>query len=361
MTHYRTYIAVLLISALISAVVSPLACFLAKRLGAIDLPGPRKIHQIPIPRFGGVAIFRGFCFSLGCLYLVDNSVSSYFRNFEKLTLSLVFGAFLMLCLGIYDDCRGANPTQKFLDQILIANLLYLFGFRIDAMTNPFGGEDFQLGLVGVPITIIWIVGVTNSLNLLDEIDGLVAGVTLIISASLAVINTLTGDVLLALLNLCLAGACIGFLPSNKHPAKFFLGDSGSLTIGLILSCIGIISLFETGTTSVADTPIFSVPLILFGLPLFDTTRVIVLRLLRGVPIFQADKEHVHHRLLDLGLSQRQTVWVLYFIASGFGLFSIFLSRLKSGHQVQLSFLFGVVSVGALLVWRFGLKSIVKRG
>ncbi len=360
MIHHRTYLAVLLISAVTSAVATPLAGLLAKRLGAMDLPTPRKIHRIPMPRLGGVAIFLGFCLPLGCLYLVDNSVSSYFRNFEKLTASLVFGAVLMLGLGICDDCRGVNAVKKFLVQILIASLLYLLGFRIDAFTDPFGERDIQLGLMGFPITIIWIVGVTNSINLLDGIDGLVAGVTLIISASLAVINTLTGSALLALLNLSLVGACLGFLPSNKHPAKIFLGDSGSLTIGLILSCIGIISLFKTGTSSVADTPIFTVPLILFGLPLFDTARVMVLRFLAGVSIFQADKEHVHHRLLDLGLSQKQTVWILYFIALSFGLLSILLARLQLGHQVQLSLLFGFVSFGAFLVWRLGLKSSTKR-
>ena len=357
MNQYKTYIGMLVISAIASYIFTPLAKVLAARWGAVDLPNPRKIHKLPMPRLGGIAVFLGFCFPWAGMYLLNNFVTSNFREYEKLFSALIAGAAAMLGLGIYDDCRGADATKKFVIQSAVAVLLYFAGFRIDEVTNPFSGPDIHLGWIGLPITVLWIVGVTNSINLLDGIDGLVSGVTFLIALSLAAINAMAGNVLLALLTVCLAGACLGFLPHNHFPAKIFLGDSGSLTIGIVLACVGVMSLFKPGTTTGAASPIISVPLILFGLPLFDTARVMISRWLQGVSMFRADKNHVHHRLLALGLSQKHAAWLLYFVAAGLGGASVLLSRMDPGHQVQLSVLFALLAIGAYVFWRFHLREL----
>jgi UDP-GlcNAc:undecaprenyl-phosphate GlcNAc-1-phosphate transferase len=357
MREYKTYAVVFLLSAFGSFIFTPLAKRLAFKWGAVDLPNARKIHKAPMPRLGGVAVFLGFCLPWAGLYLLDNFVSHYFREYERLFVALVSAAAAMLGLGIFDDCRGADAAKKFLVQIGVALFLYFAGYRIDEVSNPWSGRDFELGWFALPLTVLWIVGVTNAINLLDGIDGLVSGVTFFIALSLAVINAMAGNVLLALLTVCLAGACLGFLPHNHYPAKIFLGDSGSLTIGMVLACVGVLSLFRAGTTTGAANPVISVPLILFGLPLFDTARVMLKRLMRGVSMFQADKNHVHHRLLSLGLSQKHAAWILYFVAAGLGAASVLLTRLEIGHQLQLSVLFALLATGAYVFWRIHLREL----
>jgi UDP-GlcNAc:undecaprenyl-phosphate GlcNAc-1-phosphate transferase len=261
----------------------------------------------------------------------------------------------MLVLGVYDDCKGADASKKFIAQIVIAVGLWWGGFRISQIENPWAVESFGLGHFSLPLTVLWIVGVTNAINLLDGIDGLVAGVTACIALSLAVINAISGNIIVTLLTLALAGACVGFLGHNHAPANIFLGDSGSLTIGLVLACIGIVSVFNQGSGSAS--PIITVPLILFSLPLFDTLRVMVLRLLRGVSIFQADRNHVHHRLLDLGLNHRQAAWTLYGVAASTGLLAITLSLLDSVQQVVVSSVFATVLAGLYWLWRSRARKI----
>jgi UDP-GlcNAc:undecaprenyl-phosphate GlcNAc-1-phosphate transferase len=174
--------------------------------------------------------------------------------------------------------------------------------------------------MSLPVSVLWMVGITNAINLLDGIDGLATGVTACIALALGMINVLAGNIMVALLTVCLAGACLGFLPHNFSPARIFLGDSGSLCIGIILACIGVISLFKAATVTFV-----AVPLLLFGLPLFDTTSVVLGRAFRGAPIFQADKTHVHHRLLAIGLSQKQAAYLLYFLTAVMGGIGIVLS------------------------------------
>ncbi len=312
MNNFKTYLAVLMMSALASYFLTPLVRRLAFRWKAIDLPGERKVHQEPMPRLGGLAVFGGFCAPWLLFYLLDNRVTATFQNYEKLFLALMIGAGLMLLLGMADDIKGLNAKQKFSFQIMTALALYLGGFQINLLSNPFGGS-IALGWLALPISILWIVGVTNAINLLDGIDGLATGVTVCIALALALINIMNDNIMVALLTLCLAGACLGFLPHNFSPAKIFLGDSGSLFIGLVLSCIGIISLFKVTTAAIVI-----VPVVLFGIPLFDTTAVFFGRLVRGDPLFKADKTHLHHRLLRLGLNQRQAALLLYAVSAALG-------------------------------------------
>ncbi len=355
MTSYKTYLLMLFIAAMGAFWLTPFAAWLAHRIGAIDLPNARKVHARPTPRLGGVAVVLGFCLPWAALYLLRNPVSLAFQNYETLFGTLILGVFAMLALGIYDDCKGADASKKFIAQILIAVGLWFGGFKIQGIDNPWGLEPFQVGVFSLPITVLWIVGVTNAINLLDGIDGLVAGVTACIALSLAVINTISGNVVVTLLTLALAGACLGFLAYNHAPAQIFLGDSGSLTIGLVLACIGVISVFNQGTG--AASPILTVPLILFSLPLFDTLRVMVLRMARGVSVFQADRTHVHHRLLDLGLNHRQAAWTLYLVAGSTGLLAIVLSLLDGVQQVIVSAAFGAVATGLYWIWRIRVRRL----
>lgn len=357
MTSYKTYLLMLFIAAMGAFWLTPFAAWLAHRIGAIDLPNARKVHARPTPRLGGVAVVLGFCLPWAALYLIQNPVSLAFQNYEKLFLALILGVFAMLTLGVYDDCKGADASKKFIAQIVIAIGLWLGGFRIHAIDNPWGLQAFDVGFFSLPLTVLWIVGVTNAINLLDGIDGLVAGVTACIALSLAVINAISGNIVVTLLTLALAGACLGFLAYNHAPAHIFLGDSGSLTIGLVLACIGVISVFNQG--SGAASSILTVPLILFSLPLFDTLRVMMLRIARGASIFQADRSHVHHRLLDLGLNHRQAAWTLYAVAGLTGLLAIVLSLLDGVQQVIVSAVFGLVAAAAYWAWRVKARRLVE--
>lgn len=354
--RYNTYLGILVMSALAAFWLTPVAGWLAFKVGAVDLPNERKVHSHAMPRLGGVAVYLGFLLSLAAVPLLQNSIADEFRNVANLFIPLLLGSLAMLALGVYDDMKGADASKKFLAQVAIATGLWFGGFRIDAIMNPFGEPISLNDMLGLPFTVLWIVGVTNAVNLLDGIDGLVAGVTACMALSLAVINILSHNVIVSLLNLALAGACLGFLPHNHAPARIFLGDSGSLTIGMLLSCIAIISLFNDRSQGVQGaSSLLTVPLLLFALPLFDTTRVMYHRWRRNVSIFQADKNHVHHRLLAMGLSHRQAAWTLYAVAILTGLLSITLSLMDKGGQLFMSALFAALAVGFTVMWRVRLR------
>jgi UDP-GlcNAc:undecaprenyl-phosphate GlcNAc-1-phosphate transferase len=353
MSQYKTYMVVLLVAAAGAFMLTPSVIRLALTWGAVDHPNPRKIHQRLMPRMGGLAVFFAFCLPWAGLYLIDNPVSAAFRDFEKRFAVLVFGATTMLLLGIYDDLKGANAGKKLIVQVAAAFVLWAGGIRIEDLAIPWS-DPIDLNWFSLPVTILWIVGVTNAINLLDGIDGLVTGVTAVMAICLAIINVLSGNILLALLTLSLAGACIGFLPYNHSPARIFLGDTGSLTIGIVLGGIGVLSLYHEGRQTAG--PMLTIPLILFGLPLFDTLRVMVQRLAAGKSMFEADKNHVHHRLLEMGLSQRQAAWTLYAVAATLGIAAILLSQLEHGRQSMFSLLFAGLATGVYIIWRTVLRS-----
>ena len=345
------------VSAFGSAALTPVAMRVAARIGAVDLPNARKIHSKPMPRLGGFAVFFGFLLPWAGLYLLQNQVSVVFRDYEKLFAALMAATGTMFALGVYDDAKGAAPGMKLIVQAFTALCLFVAGYRIESISIPFSGA-LPLGYFSLPISMLWIIGVTNAINLLDGIDGLVSGVTLITALSLSVINIMTGNVLLALLTLCLAGACLGFLPYNHYPARIFLGDSGSLTIGMVLACIGILTLFRFAPYHGNARSLITGPLLLFGIPIFDTMRVMFKRFRKGVSIFRPDKTHVHHRLLSMGMSQKHAAWLLYFVAACLGGASIFLTRMDAGQQKQLSVLFALLAGGGYLIWRLHLREVL---
>jgi UDP-GlcNAc:undecaprenyl-phosphate GlcNAc-1-phosphate transferase len=351
----RTYFAILFLSTVGSFLLTPVARRLAFRWGALDIPSARKIHTEPKARLGGLAVFGGFCLPWIGLYVWQNRVSALYFDFQFAFAVLLAGSTAMLFVGAYDDIKGLSPSQKLAAQVLIAIGAYFGGFKITILSNPFGAP-IHLGWLSLPASVLWIVALTNAINLLDGIDGLVTGVTACIALYLALINILAGNVIVGLLTLGLAGACLGFLPYNFSPARMFLGDSGSLLIGFLLACIGITSLFK-GTTAT----LIVVPLILFGLPLFDTTSVILGRLQRRVPLFQADKSHVHHRLLRLGLTQKQAACFLYAVTVLLGGVAAALSVQDAPLSlfIVLAFLIGLTTL-TWLAWRTYIRKQVPK-
>jgi UDP-GlcNAc:undecaprenyl-phosphate/decaprenyl-phosphate GlcNAc-1-phosphate transferase len=297
---------------IISLAVTPGVARLAFRIGAIDKPGRRKIHDSVMPRLGGVAVFAGFLAAASLLIGRE----------EKIT-GLLLGGTIILLLGIADDIRGLSPKTKLLGQLLAASVIVYFGIRVDFINNPFDGY-FYFTTLSIPITIIWIISVTNSVNLIDGLDGLASGVSTIALLTFSLIAYKTGQTTVSLLAFALAGSIMGFLRYNFHPAKIFLGDSGSMFLGFMVSVFAVFGLLK-GVTMIA----FVVPIVILGVPIFDTCFAIVRRYCQHKPIFQADKQHIHHRLLNCGLTHRQTVLIIYCISLFFSLSALLM--LRNGH------------------------------
>ncbi len=345
----RTYFTMLLLAMVVTFVTTPLANRLAHLLGAVDRPDPRKIHRNPTPRLGGLAVLCGFCAPLPALYFLDNRVAWIFQQNQLLILTLVGCSLVMFAVGVADDILNLSPGRKLVFQILVAIAMYAGGFRISEITTPWG-HTWHLHWLALPVTVGWIVGLTNATNLLDGMDGLVAGMAAVLAVSLALINILGGNTVVALLTFCLAGAALGFLPYNFSPARIFLGDSGSLFLGLVMAAISTISFFKAATATLV-----LIPFLLFALPLFDTTTVVIGRLRRGQHPFSPDKTHVHHRLLSLGLNQKEAAFFLYVVCIFLGVAAIILSwRLSSAVFLTLLVL-GTILAVSLLTWSVRLR------
>lgn len=281
---------------LISFSATPVVIGLAKKIKAIDVPkDSRRVHKKPIPLIGGLAIFYGFLISVLCFCVIDKTVTG-----------ILLGALIIVTTGVIDDKYGLNAKVKLLMQIVAAGVVVAFGVNMSYIENPISGEYITLGWLSIPITLIWIVGITNAVNLTDGLDGLAAGISTIASVSFLVLIMFTDNLNLAIMTAALAGAGFGFLPYNFNPAKIFMGDTGSMFLGYILACISIQGLMKTYTVIS-----FAVPILLLGLPIFDTLFAIIRRILTGRSIMSPDRGHLHHRLLDMGFSQRQTVAILY--------------------------------------------------
>jgi len=347
----KTYLAILVLSAVATYLLTPYVILLAFRWGAVDQPNARKIHTHPMPRLGGLAVFCGFCLPWTGFYLFTNRVTAAYHQEERLFLTLLLAATMMLAIGAYDDIKGANAAKKFFVQAVAAVLLYYGGFRIDKLSIPFG-HPLILGVWSLPVSVFWVVAITNAMNLLDGIDGLVTGVAACIALCLALINILGNNIVVGLLTVSLAGACLGFLPHNFSPAKIFLGDSGSLFIGIVLASIGTVSLFKAATATFV-----LVPVILFGLPLFDTTSVVLQRAFLGKPLFQADKNHVHHHLLRIGFNQKQAAIFLWVIAVCLGGLAVLASaEVSVVRVVGIGVLAFALSVAIWWAWHRSLRN-----
>lgn len=297
----------------ISFAVTPLIKKLAIRIGAIDFPrDDRRVHDEPIPRLGGLAIYIGFLVAV--LSLVPYSVK---------TLGTLAGATLIVILGVVDDMKPLSSRLKLLVQVMAAFILVACGVRVEWITNPFNTVEGMtyLSYFSYPITIFWVVGVTNTLNLIDGLDGLAAGIAFIASLTLLTVSLMNGNRTMVIYTAALAGASIGFLPYNFNPAKIFMGDTGSTFLGFVLAAISI-----EGAMKGAATLAIAIPVLALGLPIFDTTFAIIRRAVNGKPIMEADKGHLHHRLLALGLSQKQVVLTLYAASAFLGLGAIVVTQ-----------------------------------
>ncbi len=317
-----------LLSLACSAVFTPLVIKLAHRLNAIDHAlSSRKIHGRPIPRLGGIAIAAAFFVPITGLLLVNSGVGRLFYSDGLRPLGLYVGGALIALLGIYDDLKGAGAKLKFSVQFAVAALVYFLGYRIDALANPFG-PTIQLGWLGLPFTMFWIAGVINAINLIDGLDGLAGGVALVAVGMTFVLALLRAEPLMMLFTAALAGALIGFLRYNFNPAKIFMGDTGSMFLGFVLA----VSAIETSQKSSTAVAIL-IPIIVLGLPITDTMLAIWRRGVRGAPLFHADRGHIHHRLLDAGLTQRAACLALWGVSLALGLVALVLAFASSG-QLQ---------------------------
>ena len=306
----------------ISFACTPAVRMLAIKIKAVDVPKDnRRMHKVPIPRMGGLAIFVGFLVSV--LFFVP--LGNEFR-------SILIGALTLVVLGIIDDIVALKPRTKFAGQIIAALIPALSGVSIHGIVNPFvPGQYSTLGIFSIPFTVIWIVGITNAVNFIDGLDGLACGVSAIATVTMFIIAVLFGETYIALMMAALAGACLGFLPYNMNPAKIFMGDTGSMFLGYILATVSIQGLFKFYAVIS-----FAVPFILLGLPIFDTGFAIVRRLLKGQSPLQADRGHVHHRLIDLGFDQKQSVAILYAFSALMGLTAVILARTNESKLIILA-------------------------
>ena len=289
----------------------------AIRRGWVVMPASHHIHDAAIPRLGGVAIFLAFVVTAVVLAL-----TSYFLNIDigippPTLLYLMLPATLVFALGLYDDFRPVSPYVKFSVQIVAGLLLFLGGYKILQVPLLFGEQHFEW--FSLPLTILWVLWITNAFNLIDGLDGLAAGSALFSTLTVFIVSLVSNDMPVALLTLGLAGAILGFLRFNFNPATIFLGDSGSLFIGFMLSALAL-----AGRQKAPTVVAVAIPIVSFGLPVLETTLSVFRRWMNGQPLFGADREHIHHKLLDRGFSQRQVVVILYGVSALFGLLSLFL-------------------------------------
>ena len=334
-------------------VITPYTMRLAKKVGAIDIPCDRRINKKPMPRLGGVAVICGFIVSV--IYLLFSmAIEGGFGLMEHAIK--IIGFFISIAiLGIVcfiDDCKDIKAIYKLLAQIIAAIVVVLCGINIENIDFPALNNIIQTyPWISYVLTVVWIVGITNAINLIDGLDGLSSGITLISCISLLIVFTINGSPLLSIILItALAGAITGFLPYNFNPAKTFIGDTGSNFLGFSLAVISILGVAKTYTAIVIIAPI-----IVLGLPIFDTIFAIVRRIYKGKSlkaVFMPDKGHLHHRLMAKGYTQKEAVFILYGLSATLGVFTIVL--LESGIWKAVSFAFMVIAIGAI-----GYKDIIK--
>ncbi|RHV77076.1 undecaprenyl/decaprenyl-phosphate alpha-N-acetylglucosaminyl 1-phosphate transferase [Butyricicoccus sp. OF13-6] len=335
-----TIIAAFAVAAVLSYFFTPPVKNFAHKVGAIDVPkDARRMHKKPIPRLGGLAIYGGFL----CSILI-------FGQLDETMLCVLLGAAIIVALGIFDDVLALGAKLKFVVQIVAAAIpVCISDLQIGLFTNlnPLSDTPFvHLGILAVPVTIIWIVGITNAVNLIDGLDGLAVGVSSIAAITMLAVALLTGNMPIAITMAALAGACIGFMPYNLNPAKIFMGDTGSTFLGYMLATVSIMGLFKFYAVIS-----FAVPFLILGLPIFDTANAIIRRVAAGRSPMSPDRGHVHHKLIDMGFNQKQAVAILYAISATLGLTAVVLT--SSGEVKAIVLLLAVLAailVGAGIVY-----------
>ncbi len=314
------FFAIFFLSLLFSFVLTRYVRDIASARGWVAIPShDRHLHSVALPRLGGVAIFISFSLSMAAVAVISSYVPHVRSALSlKTLLTILIPASVIFLLGVYDDLRGAGPYLKFVVQALAATMLFMGGLRILNIPVLFGQHQLPW-FVGLPVTILWVLAITNAFNLIDGLDGLAAGSALFSTLVAFVVALLSGYSLVTIMTIALAGAILGFLRYNFNPATIFLGDSGSLFIGFLLSALAL-----AGAQKAPTIVAVAIPVVSFGLPILETSLSILRRLISGRPVFTADREHIHHKLLQHGLSHRQVVIVLYGVSAVFALLSLFL-------------------------------------
>ena len=327
------------VALLVSYFMTPPVKRFAENVGAIDIPKDgRRVHNHPIPRMGGLAIFTGFVLSV-----------LLFVNMSMQVMGLLLGAVIIAVMGALDDLLCLNPWIKLGGQFLAALVAIRCGIVFDVISNP-GFLDAEatipLGWLSIPFTIIWIIACTNAVNLIDGLDGLAVGISAISSISMMIVSMIlpAGIGSIPLILACLAGSCVGFMPYNINPAKIFMGDVGSQFLGFVLSCISIMGLFKFHAIIT-----FLIPLLSLAVPLGDTIFAFFRRILHGQSPFHADRGHIHHKLIDMGMSQKQAVAVLYAVSAVLGLIAVLIAGPGTGIRIVCIVVAFAIS---LTVWLF---------
>jgi UDP-GlcNAc:undecaprenyl-phosphate/decaprenyl-phosphate GlcNAc-1-phosphate transferase len=335
----------------VTLVATPLVMRLARRAGALDHPGPRRIHAQPIPTMGGIALVIAV---MGVAW-VARTMPGPARVLElRPLIGLSLAAIPLLALGTIDDLRGIPPWVKLVIQAGSALVLSMFGYGVPLITNPFGGS-LATGPFNVPLTVAWVLVVVNAINLIDGLDGLASGAVCIASMALWWVAHTHGDFYVMFVSSLVAGATLGFLRYNFPPARVFMGDTGSHFLGLVMAAASLLE-SRKGTATV----ILLFPLVAMGLPIADSVLAFIRRLLRGTPVFRADSEHIHHRLLRLGLSPRNALFVLWYLCIYLGVMAVVLAAMPREYAWMVAALLALGLVFAFEVMEFIDRKLAER-
>ncbi|TYR80140.1 undecaprenyl/decaprenyl-phosphate alpha-N-acetylglucosaminyl 1-phosphate transferase [Priestia megaterium] len=295
-----------------SILITPLVKKLAFKIGATDKPNQRKVHQKIMPRLGGLAIFISFLVG----YFILQPTSEY-------ALPIVIGSLIIVITGVLDDMIELSAKIKLAGQLVAALIVVVYGgVQIDFINLPFDGR-LEFGILSIPITILWIVGITNAINLIDGLDGLAAGVSSIVLITISGMAIMMGNMFVTSMGFIVLGSTLGFLIYNFHPAKIFMGDTGALFLGYMISVLALLGFKNVTVIS------FIVPVIILGVPISDTIFAIIRRIVKKQPLSAPDKSHLHHCLLRLGYSHRQTVLIIYGMSAIFGLAAVIFSKVET--------------------------------
>jgi len=368
------YAIVFIAASLCSLALTPLVRSFARRFGAMDLPGGRKIHSQPMPRLGGLSIFISYYLVLAVASRFDffHFPADFFRTEHHAWIFLATG--LVLGIGIVDDFRRLPPAFKFLVQVIAGLIVALFCYKVEAVSLPFG--TLRLGIWAIPLTVFWIVAVINAINLLDGLDGLASGTAFIVCITMFAISLVGQNIGVALVSFIFAGSILGFLRYNFHPASIFLGDSGAYFLGFNLALLSLQSSLK-GTTTFA----ILIPVLALGLPMMDTSLAMVRRLLKSLHImevdreknmikffyldgwsmFRADRGHIHHRLLDMGFTQKKAVILLYAVSAILGGLVLSSVYLRSFNHALLITAVGIAAYVGIRKLGYNEVQIVRNG
>ncbi len=328
----------LIVCFIVAVSITPAVKRLAIKIGATDKPNHRKVHQTVMARLGGLAIYIGFL--VGFVILLPESS-------ELSTIPILIGSFIIIVTGFLDDMIELSAKWKLLGQILAASIVVFNGVQVEFINLPFDAQ-LQLGWFSIPLTLLWIIGITNAINLIDGLDGLAAGVSSIVLITISTLAILDGNIFVASFGVILLGSTLGFLVHNFNPAKIFMGDTGALFLGYMISVLALLGFKNVTLFSLV------IPIIILAIPISDTLFAIVRRLVHKKPFFSPDKSHLHHCLLRLGLSHRQTVLAIYAMSAFFGLAAVMLTM--STLWISMIIICIILIVIELLVERVGLIS-----